>query len=118
MATPQAETPQSQPALRGRRILICRPEPEGARLAVAFRAAGAQVRLLPTVTREPLPETPERRSILQALDNFQHVIADRKSTRLNSSHVRISYAVFCLKKKKKQAVLGRSSRETHTQLST
>src|SRR5690554_7401427 len=32
-----------------------------------------------------------------------HVIntRDRKSTRLNSSHVRISYAVFCLKKKKK-----------------
>src|SRR3989442_8410388 len=28
---------------------------------------------------------------------------DRKSTRLNSSHVRISYAVFCLKKKKKQS---------------
>src|SRR5690606_41218496 len=28
------------------------------------------------------------------------VIADRKSTRLNSSHVKISYAVFCLKKKK------------------
>src|SRR5690625_6761021 len=27
--------------------------------------------------------------------------ADRKSTRLNSSHVAISYAVFCLKKKKK-----------------
>src|SRR3989442_5384783 len=28
--------------------------------------------------------------------------ADRKSTRLNSSHVRISYAVFCLKKKKRR----------------
>src|SRR5207253_8982275 len=28
--------------------------------------------------------------------------ADRKSTRLNSSHVAISYAVFCLKKKKKE----------------
>src|SRR5436309_3933352 len=27
--------------------------------------------------------------------------SDRKSTRLNSSHVKISYAVFCLKKKKK-----------------
>src|SRR5690554_7405224 len=27
-------------------------------------------------------------------------LTDRKSTRLNSSHVRISYAVFCLKKKK------------------
>src|SRR5690554_7682683 len=31
--------------------------------------------------------------------------ADRKSTRLNSSHVRISYAVFCLKKKKKNKMI-------------
>src|ERR1035441_11027049 len=31
--------------------------------------------------------------------NFQ-IIGDRKSTRLNSSHLGISYAVFCLKKKK------------------
>ena len=32
-----------------------------------------------------------------------HVLElDRKSTRLNSSHLVISYAVFCLKKKKKQ----------------
>src|SRR2546421_2990749 len=30
-----------------------------------------------------------------------HVLADRKSTRLNSSHDQISYAVFCLKKKNK-----------------
>src|SRR5207253_10459701 len=29
-------------------------------------------------------------------------VSDRKSTRLNSSHVAISYAVFCLKKKKKK----------------
>src|SRR5437868_12924291 len=29
------------------------------------------------------------------------IVLDRKSTRLNSSHVSISYAVFCLKKKKK-----------------
>src|SRR5690606_41668053 len=35
---------------------------------------------------------------------LKHVLAeqDRKSTRLNSSHVKISYAVFCLKKKKKK----------------
>src|SRR2546426_6195627 len=33
---------------------------------------------------------------------FQEAIADRKSTRLNSSHLVISYAVFCLKKKKKR----------------
>src|SRR3712207_9551646 len=30
---------------------------------------------------------------------------DRKSTRLNSSHANISYAVFCLKKKKKNSIL-------------
>src|SRR5437868_14579099 len=39
-----------------------------------------------------------------AVDVFCQTV-DRKSTRLNSSHVSISYAVFCLKKKKK----------THTQ---
>src|SRR5438045_6205878 len=32
---------------------------------------------------------------------FRRVWRDRKSTRLNSSHLGISYAVFCLKKKKK-----------------
>src|SRR3712207_7091887 len=34
--------------------------------------------------------------------NAQTSAQDRKSTRLNSSHANISYAVFCLKKKKKQ----------------
>src|SRR3712207_7241396 len=40
-----------------------------------------------------------------AIENWQHdfnigtVVRDRKSTRLNSSHANISYAVFCLKKK-------------------
>src|SRR3712207_7173399 len=43
--------------------------------------------------------------VLAALDEaMTHVLAgevqDRKSTRLNSSHANISYAVFCLKKKK------------------
>src|SRR5688572_32091648 len=32
---------------------------------------------------------------------FEALLLDRKSTRLNSSHSQISYAVFCLKKKKK-----------------
>src|SRR5207249_11597021 len=35
--------------------------------------------------------------------------ADRKSTRLNSSHVSISYAVFCLKKKKKKTTEQKQS---------
>src|SRR5690606_41958194 len=34
-------------------------------------------------------------------------LEDRKSTRLNSSHVKISYAVFCLKKKKKKKTVPR-----------
>src|SRR5215475_38525 len=37
-----------------------------------------------------MPPSPQNRSVRR----------DRKSTRLNSSHVKISYAVFCLKKKK------------------
>src|SRR5258707_7289541 len=44
-------------------------------------------------------------------------IPDRKSTRLNSSHANISYAVFCLKKKKTyQSLLAKSVTEiaTHT----
>src|SRR5215475_16147662 len=44
--------------------------------------------------REPARVSPGR--------HRQHVPGDRKSTRLNSSHVKISYAVFCLKKKKKK----------------
>src|SRR3712207_9114264 len=45
-------------------------------------------------------DAPYRRGA--ALDNQVRVHQDRKSTRLNSSHANISYAVFCLKKKKKQ----------------
>src|SRR6266508_4894333 len=45
-------------------------------------------------SRLPRP-APERLAVQQTLQ----AITDRKSTRLNSSHVAISYAVFCLKKK-------------------
>src|SRR5207302_8620002 len=43
--------------------------------------------------------TPVRNS--DKLHVVERFTLDRKSTRLNSSHVKISYAVFCLKKKKK-----------------
>src|SRR5690349_23963802 len=46
-------------------------------------------------TRAPTPAAPCRRRPGRAQ-------TDRKSTRLNSSHVEISYAVFCLKKKKEK----------------
>src|SRR2546430_8323429 len=41
---------------------------------------------------------------------FESIKGDRKSTRLNSSHSQISYAVFCLKKKK---LIQRSPQENH-----
>src|SRR2546430_7930907 len=41
------------------------------------------------------------------------VASDRKSTRLNSSHSQISYAVFCLKKKKKEQELRYSRAPLH-----
>src|SRR2546430_13415703 len=48
-------------------------------------------------------------SIVQPLDRGEKLDLqrgeDRKSTRLNSSHSQISYAVFCLKKKKKAVLL-------------
>src|SRR5690554_7171382 len=44
----------------------------------------------------------ERCVLGRGLLHQQQPFQDRKSTRLNSSHVRISYAVFCLKKKKKK----------------
>src|SRR2546422_6931399 len=45
---------------------------------------------------------------------FRSVGGDRKSTRLNSSHGYISYAVFCLKKKKSSSSVGYSSIEPLT----
>src|SRR2546430_6508967 len=49
----------------------------------------------------------------KALDNGK----DRKSTRLNSSHSQISYAVFCLKKKKKKNIPN-SKNNKHIHVST
>src|SRR2546422_5176324 len=46
--------------------------------------------------------------------NFLEIMADRKSTRLNSSHGYISYAVFCLKKKKKFLASATTEREQVT----
>src|SRR3712207_7705766 len=46
-------------------------------------------------------------------EGVEHVALDRKSTRLNSSHANISYAVFCLKKKNKIPSVIRQSLKTH-----
>src|SRR5690625_5881536 len=52
---------------------------------------------------EDLKEEPEKEDPIELpkdAEEIDYVILDRKSTRLNSSHVAISYAVFCLKKNK------------------
>src|SRR2546430_17728498 len=53
--------------------------------------------------REDLGDLAKKIGLLDggvAAERLDHCQADRKSTRLNSSHSQISYAVFCLKKKK------------------
>src|SRR3712207_8089870 len=73
------------------------------RRELELRKDGQLARLL----GEPLPgELPATLQRLAAKDQSQAergLVADRKSTRLNSSHANISYAVFCLKKKKKSS---------------
>src|SRR5690606_41658557 len=75
------------PIWRGRRVPRHR-RPAGVR-------AGVHRRLAHAARRRP------RRPVLSAPGGSEGADrGDRKSTRLNSSHVKISYAVFCLKKKK------------------
>src|SRR5207253_11481744 len=61
----------------------------------ACRSSSGQAIANPRIPRSP------RRSATRSSRRAAR-IEDRKSTRLNSSHVAISYAVFCLKKKKKK----------------
>src|SRR3712207_7881130 len=63
----------------------------------AERARGAVER---AVVVDALAED-EAGVLVAVRDEHQQADQDRKSTRLNSSHANISYAVFCLKKKKK-----------------
>ena len=49
---------------------------------------------------ELTPDGREYLPYIQSVSNARRELEDRKSTRLNSSHSSISYAVFCLKKKK------------------
>src|SRR5439155_25751236 len=87
------------PAGRGPRRLPARylagGSPLRARARDADRAHGAG----DVDARRERPERSARRALQHRL-----VVRDRKSTRLNSSHVAISYAVFCLKKKRLKKV--------------
>src|SRR5207249_8177737 len=61
-------------------------------------ANSSDARARPIAVRNPPYEPPHRP---MPFGSTSPRLRDRKSTRLNSSHVSISYAVFCLKKKKK-----------------
>src|SRR5256885_12618477 len=52
--------------------------------------------------------------LVELADRGAVLALDRKSTRLNSSHLVISYAVFCLKKKKRHYGGLRQAHDTHT----
>src|SRR5438067_3799968 len=65
--------------------------PEGIDIASAMRRLQAEY-------------APRGVNLVRIAGKWTFRTADRKSTRLNSSHVSISYAVFCLKKKKKKHI--------------
>src|SRR5207249_9942744 len=94
-------------------FLLLLPRPPRSTLfpyTTLFRSADAQAPTVRTGTTEVLVDVvvrDKKSKIVRDLkpEEIQVQIAhnlDRKSTRLNSSHVSISYAVFCLKKKKKK----------------
>src|SRR2546430_8400440 len=61
--------------------------------------------LFPYTTLFRSADQPNARESCAQGPRIHCVFQDRKSTRLNSSHSQISYAVFCLKKKKKKTLL-------------
>src|SRR3712207_7125139 len=77
-----------------------------------FRSLSGAAELGRTGLPQPHPLQPAARGralcSLGAAGPLHRRGADRKSTRLNSSHANISYAVFCLKKKKTNNNISRS----------
>src|SRR2546427_3727403 len=84
-----------------------------------FRSRSEPIESLPGHARLTVDRT-----VARARELAQLGVGDRKSTRLNSSHSQISYAVFCLKKKKKKAptlqtlhIFNKVAESQHTQAS-
>src|SRR6266540_4763294 len=62
---------------------------------------GANAPTTPSLDTVAVPSFEDRHVTVRSVSGMPVRTRDRKSTRLNSSHITISYAVFCLKKKKK-----------------
>src|SRR5256885_3414607 len=76
------------------------------RARAAYSEGAGIHRIVPAAVAVPRGVEELQRLVRWAVDRGTHLVPrgggrDRKSTRLNSSHLVISYAVFCLKKKKK-----------------
>src|SRR5207249_11669135 len=85
---------------RSREISVFDRETDGRQLHVCHVGLGPELPSLPLHVHAARYGASERASkeIRNLETSVIHTIGDRKSTRLNSSHVSISYAVFCLKK--------------------
>src|SRR5438874_9748033 len=95
MVCPPRPPVQPQPPLQERRQRLHRAE----ELDACPQADGlGSLRYPPGGRGHERPLPPRAALVAESVSAF----GDRKSTRLNSSHVEISYAVFCLKKKNKK----------------
>src|SRR2546429_2184288 len=90
----EGQNPSTFSTSSGRKRRILQTQNKRCNIEPGYCPAPAPLRAASAVTRISWP--------LQSAERAQaiHANTDRKSTRLNSSHGYISYAVFCLKKKK------------------
>src|SRR5690606_41569046 len=70
-----------------------------------FQDLDIAINTLKSLVSSPISPQMKKADLAYASNNYENWLRyantlDRKSTRLNSSHVKISYAVFCLKKKR------------------
>src|SRR5207302_8092077 len=92
MAADPSGAPEERKNL-SRRTFLTTAAGAASAAALAGKLEGAETLSQPTAGAPAFAASPSAAKI---------VGPDRKSTRLNSSHVKMSYAVFCLKKKKKK----------------
>src|SRR5258705_4112721 len=77
--------------------------------ACGFRLRGVPTFVFRSLYIQAGRGSPVARELSRNLASASDKLTDRKSTRLNSSHLGISYAVFCLKKKKYSYIVKRVS---------
>src|SRR5207302_7416961 len=92
--------PPPSPTRRSSDLLAVTPPPQA--FGSPFgRPSNKATRAPPRASRSAANEPAGPAPTINTSNCLVVIGLDRKSTRLNSSHVKISYAVFCLKKKKK-----------------